>query len=979
MYDLAWTTTSDNTDFVTVANNFWGKEDAGVSPLLERMHNAKVTGDELKSFYTARAQIEEEYARKLLNLARKPLGSSEAGTLRMSLDVLRGELESMGKEHQNIAGKMKSELEEPLVAFAGGLKERRKIVQNGIEKLLKVKTQQTTTVNKARDRYEQDCLKIKGYLAQGHMVMGQEERKNKAKLEKTQIQMSANSNEYEAAVKILEETTGKWNREWKAACDKFQDLEEERLDYFKSSLWNFANISSTVCVSDDGSCEKIRLSLEDCDVEKDITNFIKDSGTGQEIPDPPKYINFCRGDVDDAMSRTGSEDGDYSVAQFQRTLNPTYRSSSPQPSTFDSHHDPESKLREDMGIPKTRSSLQGDEAFNARSSHGSAAPPPLAPSQGSIQPDPYANAPQIPHNPFPTDGMTQFCRVGPPSERSSIPSPTRPESRDSIDHSDYSAPTSFSSFEPTSGHASPTKQYNGSNMSGMSSGAEDSQAQKKKGGFFQSHSPFRRRSNKSKEPLQPVQSANVTPSARNTWTPATARNNESANTSPTKPFGGNSRANTWQKQPSPSPDPDPVDPRADYQLNIGNNVFDVASPDKRNRSSPKKDAQPELDPIAQALAELKGVAKQASVRQSADRHYGMATPAPGTPAFDNRGMPAGAVPTPFATRSNGATPPPAYDTPPVSRMGVPQPAHTRKEMQKTTERFVNQKRDMFNAGSRPGSSMSHGQPAPRSASPQPVRAASPQPLRVTSPRPFANGGQQHQSYSGQSPNPYGAQPRPRAQSTSPIKPQPNYGGYQSRVGSPGGHQVPRAASPNPAYSRQPSHGASPGYQGPRTASPNPAYSRGPPAGSVNGGGSRPPSSHGGSDLGGAMVLAPAGAQDPYNSQRRPQSQYFPAEPSSYGAQQPAGRNRSQSAATQRQVTKDGRPILHYGQSSRMPYLDIMIIADESHSARIIHVSGRNPRGAFVRQRRRACRHPPPGRRVVGGRGVRQEWASWPGA
>jgi hypothetical protein len=65
---------------------------------------------------------------------------------------------------------------------------------------------------------------------------------------------------------------------------KFQDLEEERIDFLKSSCWTFANISSTVCVSDDASCEKIRLSLEDCDVEKDIISFISERGTGQEIP-----------------------------------------------------------------------------------------------------------------------------------------------------------------------------------------------------------------------------------------------------------------------------------------------------------------------------------------------------------------------------------------------------------------------------------------------------------------------------------------------------------------------------------------------------------------------------------------------------------------------------------------------------------------------------------------------------------------------
>lgn len=176
--------------------------------------------------------------------------------------------------------------------------------------------------------------------------MGQEERKNKAKLEKTQISLATSNQEYEAAVKALEETTARWNREWKAAADKFQDLEEERLDFTKSSLWTFANISSTVCVSDDASCEKIRLSLESVEVEKDIVHFIQEKGTGQEIPDPPKYINFCRGDMD-TVSEVSDDDA-YSVAQFPRSINPLFRSSSPQPSTYESHHDPTSLLAQEL-------------------------------------------------------------------------------------------------------------------------------------------------------------------------------------------------------------------------------------------------------------------------------------------------------------------------------------------------------------------------------------------------------------------------------------------------------------------------------------------------------------------------------------------------------------------------------------------------------------------------------------------------------
>src|SRR4051812_18237283 len=89
---------------MSFANNFWGKDDKGVEPLLSRMHYAKQTCDELKSFYTgnvtrcphvaptanfhlARSAIEDDYARKLLSLSRKPLGSQETGTLRASLDV----------------------------------------------------------------------------------------------------------------------------------------------------------------------------------------------------------------------------------------------------------------------------------------------------------------------------------------------------------------------------------------------------------------------------------------------------------------------------------------------------------------------------------------------------------------------------------------------------------------------------------------------------------------------------------------------------------------------------------------------------------------------------------------------------------------------------------------------------------------------------------------------------------------------------
>jgi hypothetical protein len=324
----------------------------------------------------------------------------------------------------------------------------------------------------------------------------------------------------------------------------------------------------------------------------------------------------------------------------------------------------------------------------------------------------------------------------------------------------------------------------------------------------------------------------------------------------------------------------------------------------------------------------------------------MSTPAP---ALDARGAPVGAVPTPYANKTARNTPPPAYDQPPVSRLGAPQPAHTSRDMRKTTERYVAQKQDMFTAGgvARPTSraGTSQGRPPSQDArAPSPV----PAPLRSTSPRPSFTG-DPRQTHGGASPNPYNAPAgRTRANSISPTKQAPNYGsGYASRGNSPGFQaQAPRAASPNPAYAR--------------------------PGSSMGAANSRPPSSRGG-DAGGAMALQLAPGADAYagGQQRsgRPQSSYYADGSQGWSSQQLATRNRSQSQSTQRQMTKDGRPIIHYCKFTTSPRLPFRCtFTDHLHSPRNVHVPSRHPRRTVFRQRRHPRRLALARRRLVGGRG-----------
>lgn len=598
------------------------------------------------------------------------------------------------------------------------------------------------------------------------------------------------------------------------------------------------------------------------------------------------------------------------MAQFQRTINPAFRSSSPQPSVFESHHDPQSDLAVRMGLhegqtpPSRETTLTPQKAMQG--------PPPLidyrrqAQSQAQLQHGQVEEFAKVPHNEYPTHGMTMFCRTAPPSDQSSAPSPLRPSSRDS--QSEYSNPTSFSSHEPVSGKQSPTKQ---SIVSAAPAISPTKQVQKKRSGFF-SNSPFRRKSKHEKEP--PVIAP---PEPRNIYGSSNSRNADSSASSPTRGYG--QAGNQSRIRDTHSGSPEPVDPRANFQLNVGNNVFDVASPDTyRNKPNTSNLASPtkELDPIAQALAELKGLGKQSSVRMSADRYHGISTPAPGMGAASRQNSDIAAA--------QCGTPPPSYNDPPVKRLDLPQPAFTAKQMRQTTERYVGRNQDMYGS-SRPGTR--GGGDVPRATSPLPMRSTSPKPGYNT-PQNQGQGGYTRSV----SPNPQNQGQGGYKRSASPNLQNQGQGGY-NRSASPNPY-ISNRQTPNSSpskqgytggnsgqYSRHASPGTSPTKSGyangsgryahhgspgdlPRAVSPQPQYAR-----------QERPSSSGGmalqlSDGGQGMNQRARG-----NTNARPMTYYGgqPPRGSDGGMQDLTTRERSKSISDGRQYTKDGRPILHFGK------------------------------------------------------------------
>ena len=207
-----------------------------------------------------------------------------------------------------LAQQIRNDLESQATIFYNKQTHHKKAYQSVIEKEFKAKQVQESYVVKARDKYEADCVRINSYAAQSSIIQGRELEKVTQKLERAQQTVQANERDFANFSKALQDTVQKWEQNWKSFCDGCQDLEEQRIEFMKDNMWAYANAVSTVCVADDEvgiillgillrltvlqSCEKIRLALELLEPDRDMENFVRDYGTGNQIPDPPQFVNY---------------------------------------------------------------------------------------------------------------------------------------------------------------------------------------------------------------------------------------------------------------------------------------------------------------------------------------------------------------------------------------------------------------------------------------------------------------------------------------------------------------------------------------------------------------------------------------------------------------------------------------------------------------------------------------------------------------
>ncbi|KAG6829824.1 hypothetical protein H0H92_003367 [Tricholoma furcatifolium] len=261
------------------------------------MRGATKTTDELRHFWNeSRAVIEEQYASRLAALAKTSLGGDEIGELRNSLDILLFETEKQAEAHKQLSSSIRTVLETPTSVMHAKQVNHRRNVQAAVEKKFKTKQTQESYVAKAKEKYDADCVRIQSFTQQCATAQGKDFERAQLKLRRAQQTVQANEMDFANFTQVLLDMMPQWESDWKDFCDTCQDLEEDRLEFMKDTLWTYANEISSLCVSDDLSCERIRQALDHLEAERDIDNFIAKYGTGNLISDPARFIPYDMND-----------------------------------------------------------------------------------------------------------------------------------------------------------------------------------------------------------------------------------------------------------------------------------------------------------------------------------------------------------------------------------------------------------------------------------------------------------------------------------------------------------------------------------------------------------------------------------------------------------------------------------------------------------------------------------------------------------
>eukprot|EP01113_Clastostelium_recurvatum_P024363 TRINITY_DN290_c0_g1_i1.p1 TRINITY_DN290_c0_g1~~TRINITY_DN290_c0_g1_i1.p1 ORF type:complete len:346 (-),score=135.22 TRINITY_DN290_c0_g1_i1:113-1150(-) len=270
---------------------------------------------DLAEFLKKRAELEQDYAKKLASLSKTPLGASmfskqgsvekEAKSIRTAIVSMQEESAKIANAHLEFSAKLVTDVIKPLETFIKTKEaDRKKHISEG-QKKQKALTDAKTTAERARDAYvkagkESDAASEAHEKAQKELSADAENKKLKEnekrasqKVGPAADKVKAAEAAYHKAVETANELQGKsFTEHMPAALDALQQYEQERFGQIQGSVGDFLRLQKLVPTQMDTYLMDFAKQVDAMDHDADIDEFVKNHTSNAREPTPIPIVNY---------------------------------------------------------------------------------------------------------------------------------------------------------------------------------------------------------------------------------------------------------------------------------------------------------------------------------------------------------------------------------------------------------------------------------------------------------------------------------------------------------------------------------------------------------------------------------------------------------------------------------------------------------------------------------------------------------------
>ncbi|GAB1605722.1 Hypothetical predicted protein, partial [Argonauta hians] len=266
---------------------------AGFDVVWKRMKCSQKLGKDLEEYLKSLAKIENEYSKSLSRLNKTSEIGEDLGMMGQSWIKMKSEFDQVAAIHEELSSILSSQVEK--IKTLNEFQEEKK--RKCKEAVRKLHSQNSTLYNRALNAekvYKQKFLENiqckKQYESSKSFSLSAKDTEKLCSKHNKAVQSKENADYlYKNLVDQLQDCHRTFETEIQQSLIDFQKLEEDRIDMQRNMLWVVLNSRSQVSVEEDMCYENARKTLEQCDIQRDITDFVTNHQTGFVRPACLKY------------------------------------------------------------------------------------------------------------------------------------------------------------------------------------------------------------------------------------------------------------------------------------------------------------------------------------------------------------------------------------------------------------------------------------------------------------------------------------------------------------------------------------------------------------------------------------------------------------------------------------------------------------------------------------------------------------------